>query len=74
MSDRLLSLQEIVTEKVAPLTYWGLYEMVRKGKVRAYKVGKKWCVDPDELINDLKHRTESNIAQINPPKRRAWQP
>ena len=55
MSSRLVTTEELSTIISVPV--WSLRKMIRDGIIPACKVGKKYLLDPEEVIQEIKtHR------------------
>ena len=62
------NIQHLIFE-ILPLKKSTVNRLAKLGKIRAYKPGKEWLFDPNEIIEDLKQNFKNDYGNTQAKKR-----
>lgn len=67
---KLITIGELMKTARIPVPKSTIYRLANQGKIRAYKPGKQWLFDPDEVLEDIKRnfRNHGNNQTQKKPK------
>lgn len=66
----LITIDQLIESQQIPLNKSTIYRLVNRGDIRAYKPGKEWLFDANEVLEDIKRnfRNSHGNTQIRQNK------